>query len=152
MYSSRYSWGSSSINRGIGCGGWVAIIAIIVMVIVVGGELWRPFDKVSNEREVIVTVTDKAVKNNSSDSKYLIFGEDENGQILTLEITDSLWNGRFNSSDVYAGIKEGQTYKFTVAGSRNEWRSWYPNIYEYELIEQEGIQEESEGSIDDETF
>lgn len=150
MYSSSNSWSSSSSRSGIGCGGWATILALIIMVIVIGGELWRPVDKVSNEREVIATVTDKAVKNSSSESKYLIFTETEDGEIETFEITDSLWKGRFDSSDVYAGIKEGETYKFTIAGSRNELRSWYPNIYDYELIETDDTSDELEGSEDNE--
>ena len=44
--------------------------------------------------------------------------------------------GRFNSSDMYAEIEVGKTYKFEVGGSRNELWSWYPNIYKYEEVEQ----------------
>lgn len=87
-------------------------------------------------RDVTVTVTDKAVKNDGDIGKYLIFTEDENGSIATFEITNSLMAGRFNSSDVYAAIKVGETYTFIVGGSKNEFLSWYPNIYGYELVEE----------------
>ncbi len=86
-------------------------------------------------RAVTVTVTDKAVKNNGDAGKYLIFTEDAEGNVATFEITDSWVAGRFNSSDVYAAIKVGNIYTFTVGGSRNELMSWYPNIYGYELTE-----------------
>lgn len=154
MYSSNYSYRNNSSNSGMGCGTWLGIIVSIMIVIFIVGELRRLFDKVSNEPEVIATVTDKAVKNKGDEGKYLIFTETEDGEIQTFEITDSLWKGRFNSSDVYAGIKVGSTYRFTVAGSRNEFRSCYPNIYEYELIEEadgDAQIEDSEDSINDET-
>lgn len=111
------------------------ILCMIIAVIVLGISIYRPFNKVSDRREVITTVTDKAVKNSDNDSKYLIFTEDKDGHIETYEITDSWIAGRLDSSDVYAGIKVGNTYKFKIGGSRNKLMSWYPNIYEYELVE-----------------
>ena len=116
---------------------WVTVIFIIAIVIVLGVGIYRPFNKVSDMRDVTVTVTDKTVKNDGDDGKYVIFTEDKDGNIATFEITDSLIAGRFNSSDVYAAIKVGNTYTFTVGGSRNEFMSWYPNIYEYKLVEDE---------------
>ena len=118
---------------------WVTVIFIIAIVIVLGVGIYRPFNKVSDMRDVTVTVTDKTVKNDGDDGKYLIFTEDKDGNIATFEITDSWIAGRFNSSDVYAAIKVGNTYTFTVGGSRNEFMSWYPNIYEYKLVEDEQV-------------
>lgn len=118
---------------------WVTVIFIIAIVIVLGVGIYRPFNKVSDMRDVTVTVTDKTVKNDGDDGKYLIFTEDKDGNIATFEITDSLIAGRFNSSDVYAAIKVDNTYTFTVGGSRNEFMSWYPNIYEYKLVEDEQV-------------
>jgi hypothetical protein len=105
------------------------LIALLMMC------FFRPINKISNKRQITVTVTDKAIKNDSSESKYLVFTKDTNGNIATYEITDSLLKFRFNSSDVYAGIEVGKTYIFTIAGSRNEFLSWYPNIYEYQEVE-----------------
>lgn len=107
---------------------------LLIIIIVLGVSIYRPFNKASNLRDVTVTVTDKAVKNDGDSGKYLVFTEDKDGNIATFEITDSWISGRFNSSDVYAAIKVGNTYTFTVGGSRNEFMSWYPNIYEYKLI------------------
>ena len=118
---------------------WITVIFIIAIVIVLGVGIYRPFNKVSDMRDVTVTVTDKTVKNDGDDGKYLIFTEDKDGNIATFEITDSLIAGRFNSSDVYAAIKVDNTYTFTVGGSRNEFMSWYPNIYEYKLVEDEQV-------------
>lgn len=38
------------------------ILCMIIAVIVLGISIYRPFNKVSDRREVITTVTDKAVK------------------------------------------------------------------------------------------
>lgn len=124
-----------------GKGKLVVILSIISIIVLLGIGIYRPFNKVNSIRDVTVTVTDKDVKNSHYVSKYLIFVEDENGLPSTYEITDSLLKGRFDSSDVYAGIKVGNTYTFTVGGSRNEFLSWYPNIYEYELIEEDESQD-----------
>ena len=130
--SSRHRKNNDSIGKEL----FFVVVCAVVTVIVLGINVYRPFNKVSNMRDVTVTVTDKAVKNDGDIGKYLIFTEDENGNIATFEITDSLMAGRFNSSDVYAAIKVGETYTFTVGGSRNEFLSWYPNIYGYELVEE----------------
>ena len=132
--SSYYEKKYDSESENILC---VTLIFIIAIVIVLGVGIYRPFNKVSDMRDVTVTVTDKTVKNDGDDGKYLIFTEDKDGNIATFEITDSWIAGRFNSSDVYAAIKVGNTYTFTVGGSRNEFMSWYPNIYEYKLVEDE---------------
>ena len=121
-----YRRNSSSVLNVI----WFIIIAIVLVIC-----LCEPLNKVTNQRDVVVTVTDKDIKNDSRSSKYLVFVEDENGNPATYEITDSLFLGRFDSSDVYAAIEPGEKYQFTVRGSRNEFLSWYPNIYEYKLIE-----------------
>lgn len=114
----------------------IDFLPIVVMIVAVIIGLARPFDKVSNIKDITVTVTDKVVKNGNDSGTYLIFGEDENGTIHTFEITDSLLRFRFNSSDVYAAIKTGSKYEFTVGGSRNHFLSWYPNIYEYKLLQE----------------
>ena len=134
---SNYYYRNYGSDEGIGFSGWVTIICVIICLFVLGTSIYRPFNKVSDMRDITVTVTDKAVKNDGDSGKYLVFTEDANGEIYTFEITDSFLGGRFNSSDVYAAIKVGNTYTFTVGGSRNEFMSWYPNIYEYELVEEE---------------
>lgn len=123
---------NSKINF-LGC---LYILFIVVTIVVAIIGLARPFDKVSNIKDITVTVTDKVVKNGNDSGKYLIFGKDENGTVHTFEITDSLLRFRFNSSDVYAAIKTGSKYEFTVGGSRNHFLSWYPNIYEYKLLQE----------------
>lgn len=114
-----------------------AIFLVIVVVIVICAGLascTESFRKGTERREEIGTVTDKGIKRSGDDDKYLVYTKDENGESQVFEITDSLLAGRFNSSDVYAEIEIGKTYKFTVGGSRNTFMSWYPNIYSFEEI------------------
>lgn len=122
----------SNNNSGCGFYGFVAII----LVIMIGIGIYRPINKVSNRREVTMTVTDKNVKNNGKSGKYLVYCKDNKGNIEVLEITDALWAGRFDSSDTYAGIEVGKKYKFDIGGSRNRLLSWYPNIYEYSEVKE----------------
>lgn len=122
----------SNNNSGYG----ICVIGAIVLAIILGIGIYRPINKVSNRREVTMTVTDKNVKNNSDSGKYLVYCKDDKGNIAVLEITDALLAGRFDSSDTYAGIEVGKTYKFDIGGSRNRLLSWYPNIYEYSEVKE----------------
>ena len=106
---------------------------IIVVIICLFTSCGHTIDRNSNEREVVGTVTEKTVKRSDKQDKYLIFvkieGEEE---IQVFEITDNWVEGKLNSSTIYGNIKVGETYTFTIKGSRNEMLSWYPNISEVE--------------------
>ena len=106
---------------------------IIIVIICLFTSCGHTIDRNSNKREVIGTVTEKTVKRIDTQDKYLIFvkieGEDE---IQVFEITDNWVEGKLNSSTIYGNIKVGETYTFTIKGSRNEMLSWYPNISKVE--------------------
>ena len=108
----------------------VALVAIVCLTLLVA----RPINKVRNIRKIEGTVTEKTVKRIGKRDTYLVFITDEHGKKHSLEITDSLLRWRWNSSDVYAGVKEGKKYSFEVGGSRVPILSWYPNIYGYKEI------------------
>lgn len=110
----------------------LVIIAVIVTVIVV------PVMNFSNDHKYIVTITDKERVTTQSDkdnidSKYLIYGEDENGKTYVFEDTDTLFRWKFNSSDVYGALKEGETYELTVIGFRVHIFNWYENIIDFKV-------------------
>ena len=111
------------------------VIAVLWLVALIVYCIARPIDKASHIREIEGIVTEKTVKNSNKSGTYLVFIEDETGSIIPLEVTDSLLRWRFNSSDVWGNIHEGQSYVFEVGGSRVEFMSWYPNIYSYREIE-----------------
>ena len=106
---------------------------IIIVIICLFTSCGHTIDRNSNEREVVGTVTEKTVKKIDTQDKYLIFvkieGEEE---IQVFEITDNWVEGKLNSSTIYGNIKVGETYTFTIKGSRNEMLSWYPNISKVE--------------------
>ena len=102
----------------------VVIIVLIVVAIIFGDA----YIGNRNPRYVHAEVTDKTVKNYDDKGKYLIFTEDENGNVQVYAVEDSFVQFRFNSSDEYAKIKVGETYTFKVVGSRIPFLSEYPNI------------------------
>lgn len=105
--------------------GSLAVIVIIILL----ASIYRTISVgVGSGRDVECCVTDKGIKRVNGSDVYLIYGETD-GNVSVYQITDSLLAFRFNSSDVYAGIKVGKTYKFTVKGDRVRLFSWYPNVY-----------------------
>jgi hypothetical protein len=107
------------------------ILTIFVLFLISLG--WFP--KLIFHSTVVATVTDKTVKRTNNDNdRYLIFTEDETGSVLVLEDTDSLIPLKFNSSDIYAQIDVGQTYRFDVRGLRIRFLSMYQNIYGLEEV------------------
>ena len=113
---------------------WVCAIAVVFVVACLLVECGRAVDKGTDFRTEIGIVTDKGTKRNGDTDKYIVYTISDNGETRIYEVTDSFVAGRFNSSDVYSGIEVGKTYEFTVAGERNGFMSWYPNIYEYKEI------------------
>lgn len=114
---------------------------IFFIVIVIIGLLTccgHTIDRNSNKRDVVGTVTEKTVKRSDEQDRYLIFveieGEDE---VQVFEVTDNWIEGKINSSTIYGNIKVGETYTFTIKGSRNEMLSWYPNISKAEKQKKE---------------
>lgn len=61
----------------------------------------------------------------NAESKYLIFTDTE-----TFENTDSLWALKYNSSDIYGDISEGDSCEATVVGFRVPFMSMYRNVLE----------------------
>lgn len=105
-------------------------IPIIIAVIVIMSFCFSGM-ALMNESEYTTTVT-KTERVYGKTSKYLIFTEDKSGNIRVFENTDSFFRLKFNSSDLYAVIKEGETYTFTVVGYRIPFLSMYENIIEIE--------------------
>ncbi len=122
-------------NKSLGC--LTAIALVIIAVIMV------PVMNFSNDHTYTVTITDKErvttqSAKDSIDSKYLIYGEDENGKTYVFEDSDTLFRWKFNSSDVYGALKEGETYELTVIGFRVHILNWYENIVDFKAVENGG--------------
>lgn len=103
--------------------GQILLLILLVLFIFSGSVL-----KSSNHHQKTLTITEKERVQDGDSSKYLIFCEDEFGQVTVLENTDSFFNGKFNSSDIYAQLEVGKTYQFDLVSRRWRLLSWYENI------------------------
>mgnify|MGYP000581718422 FL=1 len=119
-------------NRSLlGCLTAIALVVIAVITV--------PVINFTNDHTYTVTITDKErvttqVAEGQTDSKYLIYGEDKNGKTYVFEDTDTLFRWKFNSSDVYGALKEGETYELTVIGFRVHIFNWYENIIDFKAV------------------
>lgn len=119
-------------NRSLlGCLTAIALVVIAVITV--------PVINFSNDHKYTVTITDKErvttqVAEGQTNSKYLIYGEDKNGKTYVFEDTDTLFRWKFNSSDVYGALKEGETYELTVIGFRVHILNWYENIIDFKAV------------------
>ena len=113
---------------------FVAIMIAVILVLSIGYEAIFSF----NDTEYTITVTDKERiyegSGDTSSSKYLVFGDDDNGNSLVFENTDCFIRGKWNSSNIQGQLKEGNTYKVTVVGYRVSFFSMYQNIIKTEEI------------------
>lgn len=111
------------------------VVLGLMLLLTIGEQVIFNF----NDTEYTITVTDKeriyegSVGNSSS--KYLVFGDDKNGNSLVFENTDCFIRGKWNSSNVQGKMKKGNTYKITVIGYRISFFSMYQNIIKVEEIE-----------------
>lgn len=80
--------------------------------------------------DIVVTVDSKESVASGGSSEYLLFTENE---VFTID--DTLFHGRWDSSDWYAKIDEGETYKFKVYGWRVPFMSMYRNVISMEKVE-----------------
>lgn len=111
-------------RRGNGLGsilmiGGVALIFVVILAVMFGGTIYAN----GNDHNVTITVEDKERVTDGDTSKYLVFTDKG-----TFENTDSLFEGKHNSSDVYGKLKRGKTYDCHVQGHRHPWLSMYENI------------------------
>lgn len=117
---------------------YVVALAVILCVSSIPGII-----KTTDEHWETVTITDKDIKNKSEDSKYLIWADKvtpcnycEEPKSTVYEITDSLFKGRWDSSDLYGSIEVGKTYEIRIAGQRWPFFSMYQNIYEVKEVKE----------------
>lgn len=108
---------------------WIGLFVVVATIIVLICVLAPSYF----ERDTVTTkvISKENVCNGSGDSvscDYLVFTE-----AGTFKISDAIFGTtRFNSSDVYGRIVEGQTYTITSYGWRLPFFSEYPNIEKIE--------------------
>ena len=111
----------------------IAIIFVVSIVICIIGTF--------NDKQYTITVTCKErITESATDidgktevtSKYLVFGDDEDGESLVFENTDVWLRGKTNSSNIQGQLKEGHKYTITVVGFRISLMDCYENIIKVE--------------------
>lgn len=85
----------------------------------------QPFFHYTTQKHVIFTVEKMERVSYGESSRYLIFTKNE-----TFENKDSIAFFKFNSSDIYNQMNEGETYRAKVAGARIPFFSRHRNIIE----------------------
>lgn len=114
------------------------LIELLIVVTIVGllasmiigpvKNLVAPF--ISGETRTLTIVKMERVAH-GQDSKYLIYTDGE-----VFENVDCLVKGKFDSSDLYGKLQEGQTYKAEVYGWRvKPFLNWYRNILSVTPVE-----------------
>ena len=111
--------------------GFVAIIfiGIICLGLIIFG-IYCSFIEYQNEETVEIVVKDKYIKRYNDTDTYLVVSEDNE----TYKITDLLFKGKFNSTDLYNQLEIGKKFKITTTGVRLEYFSMYKNINKIEEI------------------
>lgn len=99
---------------------WAIVVFIIVVVFVVGISMIG----YSNTEEIKITVMDKYIKRSGDYDKYMVVDTLGNAY----EISDLMFIGKFNSTDLYNQLKVGHTYIVSISGVRNNFFSMYKNI------------------------
>lgn len=109
----------------------VVCIGLILSTIIIN-QIFFNF----NDAEYIITITDKerVYDKDSSSSKYLVFGDDENGNSLVFENTDCIIRGKWNSSNIQGQFVKGNMYKITVVGYRIPFFNMYQNIIDLKKL------------------
>ena len=108
---------------------------IIIIVVVIAIALSFSAITSFNDTEYIVTVTDKERVADGDTSSYLVFTEDEQGNVVVFENTDNLLRGKWDSSNIQGQLKVGNTYRIVVVGYRIPFLSMYQNIIKIEGVD-----------------
>lgn len=114
------------------------ILMVVFFVVILGLGVVSSVAFSFNDTDYTITVTDKeriyTGSGDTSSSKYLVFGEDNNGDSFVFENTDCILRGKWDSSNIQGQLKEGNTYKITVIGYRVPFLSMYQNIIKIEEV------------------
>jgi len=101
------------------------LILGLAILVVVSLLFYKPIIIATTTEHIEITVTKTDVKRGDNKDTYLVYTDDE-----VFENTDSFWNFKWNSSDLYGKLKIDSTYKVQVHGIRMPFFSSYRNIVE----------------------
>lgn len=108
-------------------GGFIGLlVTILIALIIITLVIAYPLLYALTSGEETITVKEKWVKYNGNNAKYLV--SSTNDQVF--QITDSFVRIRFDSSNLYASLDEGECYVVKTQGWRFSFLSDYKNIIE----------------------
>lgn len=102
---------------------------ILAFLAIVAVLFSYPMALMGSRTTVTATVNRTESVNSGKGHKYLVFTD-----VGVFENTDSLWFGKWDSSDVYNSLAVGGTYRFEVVGWRMPFFSMYQNIIAAEKV------------------
>ncbi|WP_236906093.1 DUF1523 family protein [Clostridium pasteurianum] len=76
----------------------------------------------------IVTIANKQIKTVDDKKIYLIYTQMENGDTRVFKNTNSLLEFKFDSEDIYGGLRINRTYEIKAYGFRIPLTEKYENI------------------------
>lgn len=112
---SRYGGGYRSSNTPV-------IIALLVFAVIAVCGIFG-CSSYLKDSPVTITVTGKESVSTDSGHEYRVYTNDE-----TYVMKDSIFKGRFRTSNDYAKLQRGHTYTCTKFGWRVPLLSWFENI------------------------
>lgn len=104
-------------------------IAIIFTGIIICGCWKLTTIEYQNPQTITCEIKEKWVKRNGSNDLYLVKCDN-----TVYKVSDLLFKGKFNSSDIYAALETGKKYEIKTTGYRIKFLSNYQNINEYKEV------------------
>ena len=99
---------------------------VLLFTLVIGDLLYVSYATDAFVESVVVNKLERVCSGTRS-CEYLVFTDGE-----VFSNSDVILRGKFNSSDLYGKIKEGETYNLKVIGYRLNFLSRYRNILSIE--------------------
>jgi hypothetical protein len=81
-----------------------------------------------------VTIASKQIKKQDNNIQYLIYTQIENGDTRVFKNTNSLLELKFDSEDIYGGLRINRKYEIKAYGFRIPLLSSYENIVKTKAI------------------
>lgn len=100
----------------------VVLAAFALVAALIGGGVWLTFQSYADEQVRTCAVENK----DRSEDSMRVYTE----QCGVLDVSDKLFLGHFNASDVWADIEGGETYEFRTVGKRIPFFSMFPTVVE----------------------
>ena len=106
-------------------------IEIIILLVMLVGVIILMTIKYQNKQTIQCEVKEKWIKDVGNGQKYNVKCDN-----TIYEISDLLFIGKFNSSDLYGELEAGKKYQIETTGYRIPFFSEYQNINKIEKVEE----------------